>query len=142
MDEQLLIKHSFDLVHFPMYLKQRVAQRVRIVLTADGASADLMGFYTDDGGTRTTQYIKLVADEEGVVTAEDAFFHAVHAIFQSASTPPLKYIGFTRRGLPVYAPLFALAMLYSKYGRGLYEPGQVLPTPCKFLTVGYDMEVG
>lgn len=141
MDEELLIKHSFDLVHFPMYLKQRVAPRVRIVLVANPKGADLMGFYTDEGGDRTTQYVKLVADDAGIVTAGDEFFHAVHTVFQSVSTPSLKYIGFTRLGLPVYAPLFALAMLYSKYGRGLYEPGEVLPTPCKFLTFGYGMEV-
>lgn len=136
IDEEALRKYSFDLVHFPMYLDRSVAPRVRVEITAGHEQADLMGLYRDDQEVKCWKYVKLIADENGCVTKSDEFFHTVHATF-AGSAGGSTYVGFTRAGLPVYAPLFALAMLYRKYGRGLYEVGQVLPTPWPELTSGY-----
>lgn len=140
-NEAALVKHSFDLVYFPMYLKRNVAPMVRIEWCTNAQDADLMGFYVNDAHNRTSRFVKLVANPDGIATDSDGFFSAVHTVFQSVSTPSVIYIGFTRCGPPVFAPLFALAMQYKKYGRGLYEPGQVLPTPCDFLTSEYVMRL-
>ncbi|WP_227458830.1 hypothetical protein [Cupriavidus pauculus] len=140
VDDDALRKHSFDLVHFPMYLAQRVPPRVRVEIIEDPAQADLMGLYADARGERSRKYAKLIADEHGCATRSDAFFHAVHAAF-SAGAGELTYLGFSRAGPPVYAPLFALAIFYRKYGRGLYQAGQVLPTPWPELTFGYTFSI-
>lgn len=140
-DEAALVKHSFDLIHFPMYLKRNVAPTVRIEWCTNAEDADLVGFYADNGHNRTSQYVKLVADPDGIATGSDGFFSSVHTEFQSLNTASVTYIGFSRCGPPVYAPLFALAMQYKKYGRGLYGPGQVLPTPCDFLKSDYEMRL-
>jgi hypothetical protein len=141
MDDAALIKHSFDLVHFPMYLKRHVAPCVSIEWCNSVIGADVVGYYTDTEQVRTSRYIKLVDDPNGVATGTDQFFNVVHGAFQSMSTPLCKYIGFARCGPPVFAPLFALTMLYKKYGMGWYPPGEVLPTPCDFLTFGYEMHL-
>ncbi len=44
-------------------------------------------------------------------------------------------VGFTLGGPPVYAPLFALAMLYKKFGRGYFPRGERLPIPDRSLLV-------
>ena len=77
-----------------------------------------------------------VAGAAGVATHSDAFYDAVHAAF-AASLPQASYLGFTRCGRPPYAPLFALALLYGRYGRGLYRAGERLPTPWPELTASY-----
>ncbi|KWR88895.1 hypothetical protein [Cupriavidus sp. IDO] len=140
VDDDALRRHSFDLVHFPMYLAQRVPPRVRVEIIGDHEHADLMGLYTNARQERSRKYAKLIADERGCVTKSDAFFHAVHAEF-SAGAGDLTYLGFSRAGPPVYAPLFALAILYRKYGRGLYRAGQILPTPWPELTSGYTFSI-
>ena len=140
VDDDALHRYSFDLVHFPMYLAQRVPPRVRVEIIEDPEPADLMGLYTDTCQERSWKYAKLIADEHGYVTKSDAFFQAVHAAF-SAAAGEWTYLGFSRAGPPVYAPLFALAILYRMYGRGLYQAGQVLPTPWPDLTSGYTFSI-
>ncbi|WP_157991670.1 hypothetical protein [Caldimonas tepidiphila] len=141
-DDEALKKHSFDLIHFPLYLQRSVAPRVRIKLTEEAGRGDLVGFFIDAEERRSSRHVVLVADPEGVPTSEDRFFQAVHEAFHSACPPAATYIGFTRSAPPVYSPLFALAMLYKKYGRGIYRPGEALPTPCEFLAAGYQMKPG
>lgn len=140
VDDAALRRHSFDLVHFPMYLAQRVAPRVRVEFVDDSVQADLMGLHADVCGVHTWKFAKLVADPEGIRTNGEAFFHAVHAAF-AHGVGEQSYLGFTRAGSPVYAPLFALAMLYRKYGRGLYEANQTLPTPYPALTASYSPSI-
>ena len=136
VSEEELKRYSFDLVHFPMYLSQRVAPRVRIEITDDHrGDHDLMACYEDGQHTRTWKYASLIADDDGCLTGSVDFYRMVHEAF-GAHADGLTYIGFTRGGLPVYAPLFVLAMLYKKYGKGIYKAGQSLPTPCPELTAG------
>lgn len=136
ISEVELKKYSFDLVHFPMYLSQKVAPRVRIEVTDDRrGDHDLMACYEGGQHTRTWKYASLIADENGCATGSDDFYHMVHKSF-GAHADGLIYIGFTRGGSPVYAPLFALAILYKKYGRGIYKEGNAMPTPCPELTAG------
>lgn len=139
IDEEALKHYSFDLVHFPMYLERNGFTKVRFEVTADSNAGDVVGYYTDEAGDRAGVYVKLFNDSNGVSVTTDQFFHSLHDLFQKNCASAHTYIGFTRIGKPVYAPLFALALLYKKYGRGLYEPGNVLPTPCAFLTSGYQV---
>ena len=138
IDEDALIRHSFDLVHFPMYLNRNGFTSVRFEVTTKLDAGDVIGYYTDGAGSRVGVYVKLITDPDGVSVTTDQFFHSLHDFFQKICAPGRMYLGFTRLGTPVYAPLFALALLYKKYGCGLYEPGDVLPTPCAFLTSGYE----
>jgi len=137
INEAALKRHSFDLVHFPMCVDRNGFTHVRFENVTDFDEADVVGFHIGDEASRETMYVKLVADSKGVPVHTDQFFHDLHDFFQQACPPSDRYIGFTRCGRPVYAPLFALSRLYKKYGRGLYEPGNVLPTPCGFLTSEY-----
>jgi hypothetical protein len=139
VDEGALIRHSFDVVHFPMYLDRNGFTQVRFETTEDSGDGDVVGYFTDEAGSRAGVYVKLIKDPDGVSVTTDQFFYSLHDLFQKICAPGHTYIGFTRLGKPVYAPLFALALLYKKYGRGLYEPGDVLPTPCAFLTSGYEL---
>ena len=134
--EQLLQQHSFDLLLFPRYLQRNVPAHVRIEVVEDASrSPQLMALF-HDRGEQATRFALLHADEDGVATDSDAFFHEVHAAFAAAAGPS-RYLGFPRFGPPPYAPLFALALLYRRYGRGLYLPGDVLPTPWPGLQAGY-----
>lgn len=132
INETSLERHSFDLVHFPMCVDRNGYTCVRFTVVTDFDIADVVGYYIDTEGNRAKIYVKLVADPVGVSVHTDQFFHDLHGVFQNACLPSHRYIGFTRCGKPMYAPLFALAMLYKKYGRGLYGPGNALPTPCAF----------
>ncbi|CAE6801633.1 hypothetical protein [Paraburkholderia domus] len=135
--EENLRRHSFDLVHFPTYLERKAPARIRIEITTDcHDNSDLMGWFEDDQHTRRCKYASLVADDSGCLTDSDDFYRTVHDAF-GAHADALTYIVFTRCGPPVYAPLFALVLLYQKYGRGLYMNGEMLPTPCSELTVSY-----
>jgi hypothetical protein len=132
-----LRRHSFDLVHFPMYLERKVPPRVRIETTTNyHDNSDLKGWFYDDQNAHRWKYASLVADDSGCVTNSDDFYRMVHDSF-GEHTDGLTYIGFTRCGPPVYAPLFALALLYQKYGRGLYMNGEMLPTPWPESSVSY-----
>ena len=134
--ESLLQRHSFDLLLFPRYLQRNVPAHVRIEVVEDASrSPQLMALF-HDRGEQATRFALLHADEDGVATDSDAFFHEVHAAFAAAAGPS-RYLGFPRFGPPPYAPLFALALLYRRYGRGLYLPGDVLPTPWPGLQAGY-----
>ena len=134
--EPLLHQHSFDLLLFPRYLKRNFAAHVRVEVVSDACqSPHLMALLEKEGESRS-MFALLHADEEGVALDSDAFFHAVHAAFATAAGSS-RYLGFTRFGRPPYAPLFALAMLYGRYGRGLYLQGDVLPTPWPALQAGY-----
>ncbi|ANB73893.1 hypothetical protein AYM40_17115 [Paraburkholderia phytofirmans OLGA172] len=125
--DEALIKHGFDLIHFPSYLARKVAPRVRVEISTEcHDDHDLTGWYQDDQKTRSWKCAKLIADENGCVTDSDAFYHLAHAAF-SANADALTYIGFVRSGRPPDAPLFALAMMYQKYGRGIYLAGELLP---------------
>ncbi|CAN0620233.1 conserved protein of unknown function [Burkholderia multivorans] len=136
VSEEDLKKYSFDLVHFPMYLSRKVAPRVHIEVTDDHrGDHDLMACYEDGQRVRTWKYASLSADDNGCLTDSDDFYHMVHGAF-GAHADGLTYIGFTRCGRPVYAPVFALAMLYKKFGKGIYKAGELLPTPCPELTAG------
>ena len=129
--------HSFDLVHFPSYLRRKVAPRVRVGINNDWLDdSDLVGFFEDDHQARNWRYMSLVADEAGCLTDSDDFYRMVHAAFV-ANAGGSRYIGFARCGTPPDAPLFALAIMYNRYGRGLYKVGEVLPTPCRELTATY-----
>ncbi|MFL9905309.1 hypothetical protein [Paraburkholderia sp. RL17-337-BIB-A] len=132
-----LTKHSFDLVHFPMYLDRHVPPRVRIEITDDYRDdIDLTGLYENDQNARCWKYVSLIADDNGCPTDSDEFYRMVHGAF-GAHADGLTYIGFRRGGPPVYAPLFALAMLYQKYGCGIFLAGEMLPTPWPESTVSY-----
>lgn len=135
--EAALRTHSFDLVHFPSYLARKVAPRVRFEITDDWLNeSDLVGFFEDDHQARRWKYVSIVADEAGCTTDSDDFYRMIHAAFV-AYAPGLRYLGFARCGRPPDAPLFALAVMYNRYGRGLYKVGEMLPTPCSELTVSY-----
>jgi len=99
-----------------------------------------MGLHADVRGVHTWKFAELVDDPEGIHTTGEAFFHAVHAAF-SEGAGEASYFGITCVGPPVYAPLFALAMLYRKYGRGLYEANQTLPTPHPALTASCSLPI-
>lgn len=136
VSEVELKKHSFDLVHFLMYLSQKVAPHARMEVIDDHrGDHDLMACYEGGQHPRTWKYASLIADENGCATGRDDFYHMVHTAF-GAHADGLTYIGFTRGGPPVYAPLFALAILYKQYGKGIYKACDVLPTPCPELTAG------
>ena len=77
----------------------------------------------------------LVPCDDGCPTDSDDFYRLVHAAF-AGQAGALTYLGFERAGPPVHAPLFALALLYKRYGRGRYKAGDILPTPCRETTVG------
>lgn len=118
IDEEALIRHSFDLVHFPMYLNRNGFTTVRFEATADLNAGDVIGYFSDEAGSRAGLYVKLIPDPDGVSVTTDQFFHSLHDLFLNMAASGQTYVGFTRLGTPVYAPLFALAMLYKKYGRG------------------------
>ena len=127
-DDQQLLNHSFDAVHFPMYLSQRVPSVVRPEAVGDSGSADLIGYFLGPGNVQLYRYLSLRADEHGVSTKTDDFFFTIHSSFRGLCPVNASYVGFARCGPPVYAPLFALAALYREYGRGLYMSGETLPT--------------
>lgn len=136
-------QYSFDLGLFPRYL-ERAAPRVRIHVSErklEQQFLSLQGLYAGEGDKGIRKVAFLQPDAEGVVTDSDDFYHAVHAAF-AAQAGDAQYLGFTRNGKPPYAPLFALAMVYKKFGRGLYQAGELLPTPWPSLTFGYAMRPG
>lgn len=136
--EQQLQTHSYDLLLFPLYLQRNMAPRVRVEVVSDSKAApDLMALY-DDEGQEQTRFAFLRPDEAGVQTDSDALYAAVHAAFVAA-LPQARYLGFTRHGRPPVAPLFALALMYRRYGRGLYLDGATRPVPWPRLTAGYSM---
>lgn len=139
--EEALHRHSFDLGLFPRYLES-AAPRVHIVISErELQHPSLWGLYADAEGKEHSKTAFLQADEQGILTDSDAFYHAVHAAF-TAQAGEAQYIGFTRLGRPPYAPLFALAMLYKKFGRGLYKAGDLLPTRWPTLTAQYGFRTG
>lgn len=140
-NEEDRYRHSFDLTLFPRYL-ERVPPRVRIVVSKRQLQhPSLLGLYEQEDEATSSQVAFLLADPQGVETDSDAFYGAVHAAF-AAQAGAGRYVGFTRHGRPPYAPLFALALLYKKYGRGLYLDGDFLPTPWPALTFSYGMRPG
>ena len=137
LTEQELIHHSYDLSLFPLYLTRKMAARVRVDVSSGNKNGpDLMAVFEDSSSSQHRLYAHLKADEQGVVTDSDDLYRAIHAAFESHAGNA-QYIGFTRYGTPPYAPLFALALLYRKYGRGLYEAGAMLPTPWPSLTASH-----
>ena len=137
LTEQELARHSYDLSLFPLYLIRKMATRVRVVVSPNCKDdPDLMAAFEDSKSNQHNLYAHLKADERGVVTDSDDLYRAIHAAFE-AEAGDFRYIGFTRFGTPPYAPLFALALLYRKYGRGLYKAGDMLPTPWPSLTSSY-----
>ncbi len=144
--EEELHCHSFDLSIFPLYLARRVAPRVRIIISERPLQDPaLLGFYASADGAQQKKVAFLRADESseaGVVTDSDDFYYAVHATFAAHTDDASTYLGFTRHGSPPYAPLFALTMLYPKFGRGIFKAGELLPTPWVALTCGYTMRTG
>lgn len=141
--EEELHRYSFDLSIFPLYLARSVAPRVRIIVS-DRQLQDpaLLGWYTSADDKEQQKVAFLRADEQGVVTDSDDFYYAVHAAFAAQADDAASYLGFTRHGRPPYAPLFALALLYQKFGRGLFKAGELLPTPWSALTCSYAMRTG
>lgn len=126
--EEALKRHSFDLIHFPAYLWRKVAPRVRVEIISVGQEdADLMGCFNNPEPTRTWKYARLVADERGCLTDSDDFYQLVHVTFAAYASESI-YIGFTRCGQPPDTPLFSLALMYRKYGHGIYLAGEMLPT--------------
>lgn len=139
LTEEQLHRHSYDLSLFPLYLSRKTPPRVRVQITASHQNdPDLMALYDSDSEApgAVKLFARLQADAQGVLTDSDALYHAIHAAF-AAHAGAGRYIGFTRYGRPPYAPLFALALLYRKYGRGLYLAGDMLPTPWPALTSSY-----
>lgn len=136
VDEEALRKRSFDLIFFPAYyLARKVPPRVRVEVSTDVTDAsDVGGWFEDENGAAVCWYATLIADESGCLTDSDDLYRALHAAF-AATSHGLRYVGFFRCGRPPYAPLFALGMLYTKYGRGLYRDGEYLPIPWPALTV-------
>jgi hypothetical protein len=128
VSDEALKKFSFDLVHFPSHLARKIAPRVRVeIMTVSHDNADLTGWFSDQDKTRAWRYARLVDDENSCLTDSDDFYQLVHKAF-AVHADGLTYIGFTRCGLPPDAPLFGLALMYRKYGRGIYLAGQMLPT--------------
>ncbi|MFM0454956.1 hypothetical protein PQR21_31650 [Paraburkholderia nemoris] len=126
--EEALKRHGFDLIHFPAYLWRKVAPRVRVEIKTIGQeSADLTGCFSDHEATRTWKYAWLVADESGCLTDSDDFYQLVHVTFAAHAGDSI-YSGFARCGQPPDAPLFNLALMYRKYGHGIYFAGEMLPT--------------
>jgi len=141
-DEQLH-RYSFDLSIFPLFLARRVAPRVRIIVSERQLQDPaLLGFYANADGSEQQKVAFLRADDSsaaGVLTDSDDFYYAVHAAFAAHADDGMNYLGFTRHGRPPYAPLFALALLYQKFGKGLFKTGELLPTPWSALTSVYAM---
>lgn len=141
--EEELHRYSFDLSIFPLFLARRVAPRVRIIVSQRPLQDPaLLGFYASADGSQQQKVAFLRADENseaGVLTDSDDFYYAVHAAFAAQADDGMNYLGFTRHGKPPYAPLFALALLYQKFGKGLFKAGELLPTPWSALTSGYAM---
>ena len=146
--EEELIRHSFDLLLFPRYLERNMAERVSVVVRSNSKKdPDLMALYKDAQSKEHHLYAHLKADEQGVLTDSDDLYRAIHAAFEAhvdvvcdkEGVSEARYIGFTRCGRPPYAPLFALAILYQKYGKGLYKAGDMLPTPWPSLMPSYRM---
>ncbi|MGF6975380.1 hypothetical protein QFZ94_003830 [Paraburkholderia sp. JPY465] len=135
IDEADLRRSSFDLWFFPRtYLARKVPLRVRVEVSNDSTDAsDVGGWFEDTEGQHICKYVALVSDNAGCPTDSDDLYRAIHAAF-IANADGLRYIGFFRCGRPPYAPLFALGMLYTKYGRGLYRDGEYLPIPWPALT--------
>lgn len=139
--EEERIRHSYDLILFPRYLQDNMAERVSVkVVTGKSNNGDVMARYEDAESNPHWLIAQLKADEQGVLTDSDDLYRAIHAAFE-AHAGDSKYIGFTRCGPAPYAPLFALALLYQKYGRGLYKAGDMLPTPWPALSPSYRFKV-
>ena len=145
LTEEQLHRHSYDLSLFPLYLSRKTPARVRVEITTSHQNdPDLMALYDSDSDSDSDSeapgagrlFARLLADEQGVLTDSDDLYRAIHAAFAGHASAG-RYIGFTRYGRPPYAPLFALALLYRKYGRGLYLAGDMLPTPWPALTSSY-----
>ena len=138
--EQQLQAHSYDLLLFPTYLQRKLAPRVRVeVVDSPQGYPDVMGWY-EEGGQQLQRFAFLRPDAGGVETDSDALYDAVHAAF-AAHLPQARYLGFARCGRPPVAPLFALALMYQRYGRGLYPAGAYLPVPWPALSVSYKVSV-
>lgn len=133
--------HSIELMLLPRVLAA-LPPRVRVDwLAGDGHHTQLLAAYIHPDGTKApSQYLRLVADPDGVLTDSDALYGAIHAA-AAARAPHLVYLGFTRWGRPPYAPLFALALLIQKYGRGIVPAGACLPVPWDGITVRYARRV-
>ena len=117
--EQELTRYSFDLILFPRYLEDNMAERVSVKInTKKSQNGDVMALYEDAQSNPHPLVAQLKADEQGVLTDSDDLYRAIHSAFE-AHAGDSRYIGFTRYGRPPYAPLFALAILYQKHGRGL-----------------------
>ena len=139
--EQELTRYSFDVILFPRYLEDNMAERVSVkIYTGKGREGDVMALYEDAQSNPHPLVAQLKADEQGVLTDSDDLYRAIHSAFE-AHAGDSRYIGFTRYGRPPYAPLFALAILYQKYGRGLYKAGDMLPTPWPALSPSYRFKV-
>ena len=137
LTEEALMRHSYDLSLFPLYLIRKVAHRVAVqVCPNSNGDPDLMAVYQSPSAGVHRLYARLKPDEDGTLTDSDDLYLAIHAAFE-AHAGDAKYLGFTRYGRPPHAPPFALALLYSKYGRGLYRAGEMLPTPWPSLTCSY-----
>lgn len=82
VDEGALIRHSFDVVHFPMYLDRNGFTRVRFETTEVSDAGDLIGYFTDEARSRVGVYVKLITDPDGVSVTTDQFFLDLHDLFQ------------------------------------------------------------
>ena len=114
---------------------RRSPSACRYLCSGPQGDPDLTGCYEESGEQRHS-FAFLRPDEGGVETDSDALYEAVHAAF-AAHLPQAQYLGFARYGRPPVAPLFALALMYRRYGRGLYRAGAFLPVPWPALTAGY-----
>ena len=146
IQEQDLRQHSYDLILFPRYLQRLAVPRVRVEMSSQPRGKtpqmgpDLMALYAGQGQEQR-QFAYLRPDDQGVLVDSDAFYEVVHAAFDArAQQAGGRYVGFARYGTPPFAPLFALALLYRQFGRGLYLAGAMLPTPWPSLTVAYQLQ--
>jgi hypothetical protein len=87
VNEEALRRHSFDLVHFKLYLERKVPPRVRVEITTDcHDDSDLRGWFEDSQHTRGWKYASLIANDTGCLTDSDDFYRMVHSASPHMST--------------------------------------------------------
>lgn len=133
--EDMLRKHSYDWYVFGRYLELLTA-RVKIRIKDVENNCDVQAVYLNTDGTFSYKFGLFLPFEDGLDTSSTEIHHGIHDAFRSADTSS-RYIGFRGCGRIPVAPLIQVALMYKKYGYGIFKDRDHLPIPCTVIEAEY-----
>ena len=134
-----LIKHSYDMIVFPRYL-ELLSPHVQLRIKDKENGCDVYAIYLDETNKFSYKFGQFISNTDGMSTTSTKIYTGIHEAFRSANTLA-RYIGFRGCGRIPIGPLMHIGFMYTRYGRGIFQDGEILPTPCQIIESQYSERI-